>query len=224
MSGKKEHEEPTMEEILASIRRIISEEGEERKPEAPQAARPAPAQEDVLELTEVIEEPKPAVAVAEVDEPVELADDIEEVAHAFAVHEEVEAIAEAPSAPEPELSMEEVPMPAAPLKVEAEAADALEDEFDTEEVDDAVLADIVDPAEEVDAIMLPEEGQKVSASFDKLSELLVAGYEGYDKTLEGMVREMLRPMLKTWLDENLPAVVERVVAREVARLSRVKRP
>lgn len=224
MNGKKEHEEPTMEEILASIRRIISEEGEERTPEAPAVAKSAPAQEDVLELTDVIEEPKPAVAVEEVDEPVELADDIEEVAHAFAVHEEVEAIAEAPSTPEPELSMEEVAMPAAPLEVEAEAADALEDEFDTEEVDDAVLADIVDPAEEVDAIMSPEEGQKVSASFDKLSELLVAGYEGYDKTLEGMVREMLRPMLKTWLDENLPAVVERVVAREVARLSRVKRP
>ncbi|MBW7836945.1 MAG: DUF2497 domain-containing protein [Sphingomonadales bacterium] len=223
MNGKKEHEEPTMEEILASIRRIISEEGEERKPEAPAAAKSAPAQEDVLELTDVIEEPAPAAAVKEVDEPVELADDIEEVAHAFAVHEEVEATI-APSAPEPELSMEEVPMPAAPLEAEAEAADAFEDEFDTEEVDDAVLADIVDPAEEVDAIMSPEEGQKVSASFDKLSELLVAGYEGYDKTLEGMVREMLRPMLKTWLDENLPAVVERVVAREVARLSRVKRP
>ena len=222
MSVKKEHEEPTMEEILASIRRIISEEGEERKPEAPPATpAPAAAQEDVLELTEVIEEPKPAAAVEEVDEAVELADDIEEVAHAFAIHEEIEA-AVATSMPEPELSMEEIPAPAAPLMAAPEPE--FEDEFDTEEVDDAALADIVDPTEEVDAIMSSEESQKVSASFDKLSELLVAGYEGYDKTLEGMVREMLRPMLKTWLDENLPAVVERVVAREVARLARVKKP
>jgi uncharacterized protein len=38
-------------------------------------------------------------------------------------------------------------------------------------------------------------------------------------TLDGLVREMLRPMLKDWLDANLPDLVERVVVREVARLS-----
>lgn len=37
-------------------------------------------------------------------------------------------------------------------------------------------------------------------------------------TLDGLVRELLRPMLKDWLDANLPDLVERVVAREVARL------
>ncbi len=37
-------------------------------------------------------------------------------------------------------------------------------------------------------------------------------------TLDGLVRELLRPMLKDWLDANLPELVERVVAREVARL------
>jgi len=39
-----------------------------------------------------------------------------------------------------------------------------------------------------------------------------------DNTLDGLVREMLRPMLKEWLDANLPDLVERVVAREVARI------
>ena len=39
-------------------------------------------------------------------------------------------------------------------------------------------------------------------------------------TIEHMVREMLRPMLKDWLDENLPSVVERMVEREIARISR----
>ena len=38
-----------------------------------------------------------------------------------------------------------------------------------------------------------------------------------DNTLDGLVREMLRPMLKEWLDANLPELVERVVTREVAR-------
>jgi cell pole-organizing protein PopZ len=39
-----------------------------------------------------------------------------------------------------------------------------------------------------------------------------------DNTLDGLVREMLRPMLKHWLDANLPDLVERVVTREVARV------
>jgi len=37
-------------------------------------------------------------------------------------------------------------------------------------------------------------------------------------TLDGLVRELLRPMLQQWLDQNLPGIVERLVAREVARL------
>jgi hypothetical protein len=37
-------------------------------------------------------------------------------------------------------------------------------------------------------------------------------------TMDGLVREMLQPMLKEWLDANLPELVERVVAREVARI------
>jgi cell pole-organizing protein PopZ len=38
-------------------------------------------------------------------------------------------------------------------------------------------------------------------------------------TMDGLVREMLRPMLKDWLDTHLPEMVERLVAREVARIS-----
>jgi cell pole-organizing protein PopZ len=40
------------------------------------------------------------------------------------------------------------------------------------------------------------------------------------KTIEDLVKEMLRPMLKDWLDQNLPAIVERYVEREVVRLTR----
>jgi cell pole-organizing protein PopZ len=50
-----------------------------------------------------------------------------------------------------------------------------------------------------------------------LSSLVVAGAK--DNTLEGVVREMLRPMLKAWLDDRLPAIVESAVAREVARIT-----
>jgi uncharacterized protein len=40
------------------------------------------------------------------------------------------------------------------------------------------------------------------------------------RTLEDLVREMLRPMLKTWLDDNLPGLVERLVRTEIERVSR----
>jgi cell pole-organizing protein PopZ len=39
-------------------------------------------------------------------------------------------------------------------------------------------------------------------------------------TLEDLVREMLRPMLKSWLDDNLPSLVERLVRAEIERASR----
>lgn len=39
-------------------------------------------------------------------------------------------------------------------------------------------------------------------------------------TLEDLVRQMLRPMLKTWLDNNLPSLVERLVRAEIERVSR----
>lgn len=37
-------------------------------------------------------------------------------------------------------------------------------------------------------------------------------------TLDGLVRELLRPLLKQWLDSHLPELVERVVTREIARI------
>jgi cell pole-organizing protein PopZ len=40
------------------------------------------------------------------------------------------------------------------------------------------------------------------------------------RTLEDLVREMLRPMLKSWLDDNLPSLVERIVRAEIERVSR----
>jgi len=40
-----------------------------------------------------------------------------------------------------------------------------------------------------------------------------------DHPLEGLVREMLRPLLKEWIDENLPTLVEEMVAREIAKIA-----
>jgi cell pole-organizing protein PopZ len=43
---------------------------------------------------------------------------------------------------------------------------------------------------------------------------------GDSRTIEELVREMLRPMLKSWLDDNLPSLVEKLVRAEIERVSR----
>jgi cell pole-organizing protein PopZ len=40
------------------------------------------------------------------------------------------------------------------------------------------------------------------------------------RTLEDLVKEMLKPMLKSWLDDNLPTLVERLVRAEIERVTR----
>lgn len=56
-------------------------------------------------------------------------------------------------------------------------------------------------------------------SLSALEALVVRDYAGSERTLEGLVREMLKPMLRDWLDANLPEVVERLVSREVRRIT-----
>lgn len=50
------------------------------------------------------------------------------------------------------------------------------------------------------------------------SELEAAVSLSKGRNLDDMARDMLRPMLKSWLDENLPALVERLVREEIKRL------
>ena len=77
--------------------------------------------------------------------------------------------------------------------------------------------------QEDDGILSAGAAALASEAFTDLSNTIMANYAGGGKTLEDLIREMLRPMLKAWLDENLPTVVERLVAREIARLARNKR-
>jgi cell pole-organizing protein PopZ len=57
----------------------------------------------------------------------------------------------------------------------------------------------------------------VDSAFNSLS-MTVLGNNA--RTLEDLVKEMLRPMLKGWLDDNLPGLVERIVRAEIERVSR----
>ncbi|MBT5187798.1 MAG: DUF2497 domain-containing protein, partial [Kordiimonadaceae bacterium] len=84
--------------------------------------------------------------------------------------------------------------------------------------------DDVDPAKGDEVIISDEVSQNIMGEFDALSALLTTGYQGSGITLEDLVRELLRPILKNWLEENLPPLAERMVAKEIARLARTKKP
>jgi len=163
-------QEPTMEEILASIRRIISEddapEADAGLPPVPPAPAPAASAPEELPIPE---EEEPAAAEFDDDDELELTDRVES-------HGDLD-IYSAPAEPE-------VAAPAAPLGdlVSAPAAAA------------------------------------AAAAFGQLSGKMLMPAAG--RTLEDVVRELLRPLMQTWLDENLPGIVQRAVDAEVARIAR----
>jgi cell pole-organizing protein PopZ len=57
----------------------------------------------------------------------------------------------------------------------------------------------------------------VESAFSSLANTVLSNNA---RTLEDLVKEMLRPMLKSWLDDNLPGLVERIVKAEIERVSR----
>lgn len=70
-----------------------------------------------------------------------------------------------------------------------------------------------------DPILSPRAAEASRGALDALSRMVVRPEIAGSDTLEGMVREMLRPMLREWLDTNLPAMVETLVSREIARIT-----
>ena len=67
-----------------------------------------------------------------------------------------------------------------------------------------------------DELLEPATNAAVKANFARLTNFAI-GNAGV--TIEQVIRDMLRPMLKEWLDEHLPAVVERMVEKEISRIA-----
>lgn len=216
-------QEPSMEEILASIRRIIADD--EAKPaEAaptpaappkpavvasvpPPAPKPVPApppkapepaasnsQDDIdamLASLDAAPEPEPA--------PAPVVEDVFELTDDMVVAEEV--------APEPAFQRVE---PADDLEfAEAAAASMPPPRFEPPSYDPQ-------PAM-APPMMSQHTASAVESAFNSLANTVLSNNA---RTLEDLVKEMLRPMLKSWLDDNLPGLVERVVKAEIERVSR----
>jgi cell pole-organizing protein PopZ len=68
-----------------------------------------------------------------------------------------------------------------------------------------------------DPLLSEETTAAVDSAFNALAQTVLVQNA---RTLEDLVREMLRPLLKSWLDDNLPSLVERLVRAEIERVSR----
>ena len=187
-----------MEEILASIRRIISEDDE---PGANAEETPAEeAFDEILELTEIAEEPEEEPAEEPAEEPEEEAAEeelsIDDVLNEVTQEEELELL-ETKDEPAAE-AIDPVPkLPAAPIAAEL--------------IDVGLLA-----AETTAAAAGMLSG--LVAAVDRTHGGSVFG-DG-NRKIEDLVKEVMRPMVKDWLDENLPGLTERLVRREIAHLAR----
>ena len=75
------------------------------------------------------------------------------------------------------------------------------------------------PGPRPESILSPDAAEASRGPLEALSRMVVKPDPAGADTLEGLVRELLRPMLRDWLDTNLPSVVEAMVAKEIARIS-----
>lgn len=205
--------EPTMEEILASIRKIISEDAPEGAPPAaapaPVAAAPAaapaavfapapPAEADILELTqEFVEAPQPAA----VPEPMP-----------------------APFKPENDVVFE-TPAPSSEAPMSMAHNDIFSDT--TRKAIDDTFANIPDePAEHAPRApvsMAHVDGASVEAVFER------AVRESFDPVLakylsdnSGAVIEQMKPLIREWMDEHFPPLLEGAVRAEVERVVKAR--
>lgn len=210
--------EPSMEEILSSIKRIIAEDGESATRKETKSAVRREADRESHRKAVVASLAKEAdeglIASSYVDEVLELTEEMPRIGRGTPVEET--------STDDSDIfELDDlVDDTALDLTGALDMAEAI-DETPTvaQPVANMVEPTIARVVEET--IVSAESAGAARSSLDALSSLLVkpAEPEAADNTLEGLVREMLRPMMKDWLDANLPRLVEGMVAREIARIT-----
>jgi len=239
MSDNSSRNDPSMKEILGSIRKIISEDN------AHSAAAAGGEEEDILDLTEevVAEEDRqePTLVATGIGAPDEMGEPEIRREPLLGLHSPVEPeiAAEQPAPPErdyPEADPQEAVVPQEMIqRAESPSDDASADAGPP--VDEGTVEEVAAPlAEELagrQAPVISEESVKeivsesaTTATATALGELTRAMDEKTNKLKVGpgevsiadMVKELIRPMLREWLDENLPIIVERVVRREIQKL------
>lgn len=200
MADSKSEQEPSIEEILASIRQIISDDDDAPAPKT--AEKPAPVPEPA---PEPIPEPEPDIEdEEEKDDILDLTSEMQEEPEDIDVpDEDLDTEFEIALAEINETLVQDEDLP---VDDEPEEIMAVDDDFDdiiSKEVQSAALASMAKLAS----------GMPVSKPVSTPRH-----YDGV--TLEDIVRDLLHPMLREWMDDNLPPMVERIVQKEMEKLSR----
>jgi len=194
-------EDPSIEEILDSIRQIISEDEDEQVSPAAEES-PVGDSEDVPEEPAVEAEPEPIKEEEAVPEP-------EEEPEEEVILELTDKIIEVNEGPE-----EAVPEPGEEPEEEVEIQVDLRD---IEEQDADADADVVSGAVGDDSLLTEAAESAALTAMTRLARGAAVDRTGV--TIEDIVREEIRPMLKDWLDRNLPNLIERLVQDELQRVS-----
>lgn len=201
MSAQPKPNEPSMEEILASIRRIISDDDKPAEPPAPAqdddlrsllagaaAIQPSPEPAPVEDEEDVLDLGAEAEALPVIEAEPEPAAELHDI-------EFLDAEASKPAAPPPPPA----PEPIIPAWVPPPQSELPQQPFDMAQL----LSD--------------QTSHAVTNAFGQLAHTVLTNNA---RTLEDLVKDMLKPMLKTWLDDNLPTMVERLVRAEIERVAR----
>jgi uncharacterized protein len=222
MTQPAKSQEPSMEEILASIRRIIADDDASKtapRPAEPTvaaaapapAARPAPPPPAPPPTPPRVAPPEPSLDEAADSEPMAEVED-----QASDILDLTEQMAAPAPKPAPQFRTidgsfdvsyeEEKPAPQMPAHQMPEArapSPSEDDQYRGDARSNQLLSNVTSAA--------------VDSAFNTLAQTVLVQNA---RTLEDLVREMLRPMLKAWLDDNLPGMVERLVRAEIERVSR----
>jgi len=215
--------EPSMEEILASIRNIIADDRENAKSSGKLAVKatpaPGPAGPQIVYSKDPVDPTEPRADAERADKPDEA--QLAETAQPRVVWSQ-------PPAREPavaEARAEEKAAAPATTEPEAVAKPALRGELPAEEL--AVKKAVSEPPAAKTApisasapLFAPETDQAVGVAFGDLSATLARRAE---EIADAQILGLLRPMLKDWLNQNMPGIVEKLVRAEIERITRAPR-
>jgi uncharacterized protein len=242
MSQAAKAQEPSMEEILASIRRIIADD-DATKASAPPPAPPKPAPAPAPAPPKAAAPPPPPPPPAPPAAPAKASNNQDDIDAMLAELDAMPAQKQQ-KAPEPEPEPDEdddkgadndilelteamaAPTPGSGFRTIDGKPDVVFNEPPPEKPAPprAAPGSMVDMARRQfehelggPALMSANTTAAVDSAFNTLAHTVLSENA---RTLEDLVKEMLRPMLKTWLDDNLPAMVERMVRGEIERVSR----
>ena len=223
-------QEPSMEEILASIRRIIADDDVSKPAKAPEQAAPAkPAAAVAARPTP----PSATLSKPAAPPPPSPSKSAAPPAAAANSQDEIDAMLAELDAP-PKVGAKPAPSPVPSPAASLPAADVLDltesmtspvapppkpaPSFQTIDATSDVVFTTKAPEPMPERALISNETiAAVDSAFNTLAHTVIGQNA---RTLEDLVREMLRPMRKSWLDDNLPGMVERIVRAEIERVSR----